>query len=72
MLKILSHVERIKLSNPKGMKEDEVRSLLQLKRFKNPLRIEGDASITLYSEKGRFSRLGAYIIIYKNLTPKTK
>ncbi len=60
MFKTLPYVERIKLSNPGGMKEDEIRSLLK-RGFKNPQRIEGESFITLYSEKGRFSRLGVYI-----------
>ncbi|MDI7260484.1 MAG: cytochrome c biogenesis protein ResB [Thermodesulfobacteriota bacterium] len=60
MLRTLPYVERIHLSNPKGGKEDEIRS--HLKRwFKNPQRIEGESSTTFYLEKGRFSRLGVYI-----------
>jgi cytochrome c biogenesis protein len=60
MLKTLPYVERISLPNSAGTKEDEIRSLLK-RGFKNPQRIEGESSITLYSEKGRFSRLGVYI-----------
>jgi len=60
MLKTLPYVERISLTHPAGAKEDEIRSLLK-RGFKNPQRIEGESSITLYSEKGRFSRLGVYI-----------
>ncbi|MBM4349211.1 MAG: cytochrome c biogenesis protein ResB [Deltaproteobacteria bacterium] len=60
MLKTLPYVERVNISNPGGVREDEIRSLLK-KEFKNPQRIEGESSITLYSEKGRFSRLGVYI-----------
>lgn len=59
MLKILPYVERIKLSISRGVKENEVRSLM--KGFKKVERIEGESFITLYSEKGRFSRLGVYI-----------
>jgi cytochrome c biogenesis protein len=60
MLKTLPYVERIKLSNRGGMKEDEIRSFLK-RIFKDPQRIEGESSVTFYAEKGRFSRLGVYI-----------
>ncbi|MBS3906787.1 MAG: cytochrome c biogenesis protein ResB [Syntrophaceae bacterium] len=60
MLKTLPYVERISLTHPAGTKEDEIRSLLK-RRFKNPQRFEGESTITLYSEEGRFSRLGVYI-----------
>ncbi|MBS3919850.1 MAG: cytochrome c biogenesis protein ResB [Deltaproteobacteria bacterium] len=60
MLKTLPYVERVNISNPGGVREDDIRSLLK-REFKNPQRIEGESSITLYSEKGRFSRLGVYI-----------
>ncbi|OGP96026.1 MAG: hypothetical protein A2157_01410 [Deltaproteobacteria bacterium RBG_16_47_11] len=59
-LKTLPYVERIKLSTLGGMKEDEIRSFLK-RGFKDPQRIEGESSVTFYSEKGRFSRLGVYI-----------
>jgi len=60
MLKALPYVERINLPNPGGIKEEEIRSHLR-KLFNSPRRIEGQSSVTLYSEKGRFSRLGVYI-----------
>jgi cytochrome c biogenesis protein len=59
-LKALPYVERIPLPGSTEAKEDKVRSQLK-KWFKSPQRIEGDSSVTFYSEKGRFSRLGAYI-----------
>lgn len=59
MLRILPYVERINLSNARGVKENDVRSLI--KGFKKVERIDGESFITLYSEKGRFSRLGVYI-----------
>ncbi|MBM4341350.1 MAG: cytochrome c biogenesis protein ResB [Deltaproteobacteria bacterium] len=60
LLKTLPYVERLSLSHSSGMKEEEIRLLLK-KGFKNPQRIEAESSVTLYSEKGKFSRLGAYI-----------
>jgi len=60
LLKTLPYVERLSLSQSSGMKEEEIRSLLK-RRFNDPQRIDGESSVTLYSEKGRFSRLGAYI-----------
>jgi len=60
MLKALPYVERISLPEPAGAKEDEIQTHLG-KWFKRPKRIEGNSSVTFYSEKGRFSRLGAYI-----------
>lgn len=60
MLKTLPCVERVSMSSPAEEKEVEIHSLLK-KRFKDPKRLEGESSITFYSEKGRFSRLGVYI-----------
>jgi cytochrome c biogenesis protein len=60
MLKTLPYVERINRSYTAGGEEVEIHSILK-KRFGNPKRFEGGSSITFYSEKGRFSRLGAYI-----------
>jgi cytochrome c biogenesis protein len=59
MLKSLPYVERIQISSP-VKREDEIRSYLR-RGFKNPKRIETESAITLYSEKGRFSRLGVPI-----------
>lgn len=60
MLKTLPYADRIKLSNLGGKQEDAIRSFLK-KGFKDPQRIEGESSVTYYSEKGKFSRLGVYI-----------
>lgn len=59
-LKALPYVERLRLSGSVGAKEDKIRSEMK-KLFKSPQRIEGESSVTFYSEKGRFSRLGAYL-----------
>ncbi len=40
--------------------EEGIRSLLK-KWFGHPMRIETESAITLFSEKGKFSRLGVYI-----------
>ena len=40
--------------------EEDIRSCLK-KWFRHPRRIETGSAVTLYSEKGRFSRLGVYI-----------
>jgi cytochrome c biogenesis protein len=61
MLKSLSYTERIRIQNPiETEQEEEIRSHLK-SCFKNPKKIEGESFTTLYSEKGRFSRLGVYI-----------
>jgi cytochrome c biogenesis protein len=61
MLKALPYVERVQIkSKGEAKAEENVRSLLK-KRFGNPIRFEMESSITLFSEKGRFSRLGVYI-----------
>jgi len=58
MLRAFPYVEKIPISNSgEAKREEEISSYLK-KRFKNPDRIETDSAITLYSEKGRFSRLG--------------
>ncbi len=58
MLKSLPYVEKIQISSPVEAKgKEEIRS--HLKRwFKNLKCTETESAITLYSEKGRFSRLG--------------
>ncbi len=48
------------MSQPENKGEEEIRSLLK-KWFGHPMRIETESGITLFSEKGRFSRLGVYI-----------
>jgi cytochrome c biogenesis protein len=60
MLRALPYVERVQFQGPADAKaEEDVRSYLK-RWFKNLKRIEADSTITLYSEKGRFSRLGVY------------
>jgi cytochrome c biogenesis protein len=61
MLKTLPYVEKVQMMSKTGDKaEEEVRSLLK-KWFSHPMRIETESAITLFSEKGKFSRLGVYI-----------
>ncbi len=61
MLKTLPYVEKVKMiSKAENKAEEEVRSLMK-KWFGNPIRIEKESVITLFSEKGKFSRLGVYI-----------
>lgn len=60
MLKALPYVERIKLPRKGEVNEDEIRSHLK-KWFNPPQRLEGESSVTFFSETGRFSRLGVYI-----------
>ena len=61
MLKTLPYLEKIRISSPVEAKgEEEIRSHLK-KWFKNLKRAETESAITLYSEKGRFSRLGVPI-----------
>jgi cytochrome c biogenesis protein len=58
MLKSLPYVEKIQISSPVEAKgEEKIRSHLK-GWFKNLKRTETESTITLYSEKGRFSRLG--------------
>jgi cytochrome c biogenesis protein len=59
MLKSLPYVERIQISGP-AKREDEIRFYLR-RWSKDPKRTETELTITLYSEKGRFSRLGVPI-----------
>ena len=56
MLRALPYVEKVRASAP-SKKEGEIQSYLR-KWLKNPDRIETESAIALYSEKGRFSRLG--------------
>jgi len=58
MLKTLPYVEKVRISTP--VKEEEIRSCLK-RWFKNPKRTEAESTVTLYSEKGRLSRLGVPI-----------
>jgi len=56
MVRTLPYVERVRASAP-SKKEEEIQTYLK-KWLRSPDRIETESSITLYSEKGRFSRLG--------------
>jgi len=56
MVRTLPYVEKVRTLAP-SKKEEEIQSYLR-KWLKNPDRIETESSVTLYSEKGRFSRLG--------------
>jgi cytochrome c biogenesis protein len=61
MLKALPYVEKVRAPSQAGAKtEEDIRSNLK-KWFGNPRRMETESAVTLYSEKGRFSRLGVYI-----------
>jgi cytochrome c biogenesis protein len=61
MLKALPYVEKVRApSQTEAKTEEDIRSDLK-KWFGNPRRMETESAITLYSEKGRFSRLGVYI-----------
>jgi cytochrome c biogenesis protein len=56
MVRALPYVEKVRTSAPSG-REEEIQSYLK-KWLRSPDRIETESSITLYAEKGRFSRLG--------------
>src|SRR4030043_1278880 len=56
MVRALPYVEKVRTS-ALSKKEEEIQSYLK-KWLRSPDRIETESSITLYSEKGRFSRLG--------------
>jgi cytochrome c biogenesis protein len=59
MLKTLPYVEKIQISNP-TKREENIESSLK-KWFKDWGRIETESAVTLFSEKGRYSRLGVPI-----------
>ena len=56
MLKALPYVERVQTQNP-TKKEEDIQSSLK-KWFSDWRRIETEKAVTLFSEKGRYSRLG--------------
>src|SRR4030043_1075887 len=63
MLKALPYVEKVRVPSQavtKANPEEEIQSYLK-KWFRNPRRMETESTITRYSEKGRFSRLGVYV-----------
>jgi cytochrome c biogenesis protein len=59
MLRGLPYVEKVRISNP-AEREKDIKSSLK-RSFKNPNHIDAASAITLYSEKGRLSRLGVPI-----------
>jgi cytochrome c biogenesis protein len=59
MVRALPYVEKVRTSAP-SKREEEIQSYLR-KWLRSPDRIETESSVTLYSEKGRFSRLGFLI-----------
>jgi cytochrome c biogenesis protein len=61
MLKTLPYVEKVRAPGQAAAKTEED-ILFKLKKWLgNPRRMENESAVTLYSEKGRFSRLGVYI-----------
>lgn len=61
MIKTLPYVEKVGVQSlPEAKTIENVRSSLG-QWFKNPKRIETESTLTLFSEKGKFSRLGAYL-----------
>ena len=63
MLNALPYVEKVRVpsqAETKANPEEEIQSYLK-KWFRNPRRMKTESAITLYSEKGRFSRLGVYV-----------
>ncbi len=59
MLKGLPYVEKVQIPNP-TKKEESIQSSLK-EWFKSWKRVETEGTITLYSEKGKYSRLGVPI-----------
>jgi cytochrome c biogenesis protein len=59
MIKTIPYVERIQIPNP-TKKEENIQSSLK-KWFKSWRRIETETAVTLFSEKGRYSRWGVPI-----------
>jgi cytochrome c biogenesis protein len=66
MLKAIPYVEKVQIRNPANRVEN-IQSSLK-KGFKSWKRIETEKAITLFSEKGRFSRLGVPITHLSILT----
>jgi cytochrome c biogenesis protein len=62
MLKTLPYVEKIQMKDlPRNKTEGELQASLK-RRFGGGKRVESETMITFFSEKGRFSRLGVYIV----------
>ena len=59
VLKALPYAEKVRTSSP-VKREEDIRSCLT-RKFKTPKRNETESAITLYSQKGRYSRLGVPI-----------
>jgi cytochrome c biogenesis protein len=59
-LRSLPYVEKIHISNPIENFKDQIISILK-NRFGRPNIIDGESVVTIFSEKGKFSRLGVYI-----------
>jgi cytochrome c biogenesis protein len=60
LLRGLPYTERIKDVRPISKMEENIQSLVA-KGFGKPMRIETESAITFFGEKGKISRLGAYI-----------
>jgi cytochrome c biogenesis protein len=61
MIKTLPYVEKVGIQSPPEAKAVENARSYMGRWFKNPKRVETESTITLFSEKGKFSGLGAYI-----------
>jgi cytochrome c biogenesis protein len=61
MLKTLPYADRVQIRGKGGAKTEESVRFLLKKWFGNSTRFESESTITFFSEKGRFSRLGVYI-----------
>ena len=61
MLKTLPYVEKVRNPNLTETREEDVIRAYLKKWFENPKRIETETVVTLFSERGRFSRLGVYV-----------
>ena len=59
MVRALPYVEKLRTSVP-SKREEDIQSYIK-KWLRSPDRIETESSVTLYAEKGRFSRLGVPI-----------
>jgi cytochrome c biogenesis protein len=61
MLKTLPYVEKVQMVNEVRDRAEQGGASLLKKWLGQPSQVETESAITLYSEKGRFSRLGVYI-----------
>ena len=61
MLKALPYMERVQIKSKGEAKAEENIRIYLKKGFRDSIRFEAESTITLFSEKGRFSRLGVYI-----------